>query len=144
MAAWRGNSTSSTPWPPIRRGTSTRARWRPASGCRSSCGRINPHAAVNSDGSCWPPLYLLEAVLDAELHDARRAGLRRDAAERRRGKVQVRHVPVEVVGQVEDLHAQLQVLRGRDRHEPRDGEIDLPESRAVDAVAAVVAERPRG
>src|ERR1051325_3458873 len=68
----------------------------------------------------WLPLaaaFFLEPVLDAELHDARRAGLRRDAAECRRGEVQVRHVPVEVVRQVEDLHAQLQVLRGRDRHQ---------------------------
>src|SRR6185369_8095428 len=93
----------------------------------------------------------LEAVLNAELHDARRgrraervraaARHRRDATERAGVEIRLRIAPVEGVEQVEDLHSELQVLRRRDRDEPRQREIDLPESRPGDAVALVRSKR---
>src|SRR5438128_1802064 len=92
---------------------------------------------------------LLEPVLHAKLHDARRALHRRNPSERARAEVRVRPVgtlrerrrtPVERVQQVERLYAELQLARGAEGNEPRDRHVDRPVARPPQAVALEVAE----
>src|SRR5688572_3224595 len=85
----------------------------------------------------------LETVLHRELHDARTAALGRDPAERAGVETRGRIAPVEVVQQVEGLDADFHRLPGADRQQPRDGEVDGPVSRTLDAAGLVVAERAR-
>src|SRR5438128_1521632 len=93
---------------------------------------------------------LLEPVLHAKLHDARRALHRRNPSERARAEVRVRSIgaksqrgrpPVERVEQVERLHAELQLAGGANGDQPRDRHVDRPVPRPSQAVALEVPQR---
>src|SRR5262245_26900936 len=74
----------------------------------------------------------LESVLDPELHDALSAAVGRDASELRLAQVGSGVTPVEMVGQVERLDAQLDVARAAQADQPRKRGIECPVARSLD------------
>src|SRR6185503_583336 len=82
----------------------------------------------------------LEAEFHAELHDARGARLRLDAAERAGAQIGAWIAPVEMVQEVERLRPQLKTVARTEVDVSRKGQIDAPEGRADQRVPDVVAE----
>src|SRR6185503_11658332 len=72
----------------------------------------------------------LEAEFHAELHDARGARLRLDAAERAGAQIGAWIAPVEMVQEVERLRPQLKTVARTEGDVSRKGQIDAPEGRA--------------
>src|SRR6185503_4515527 len=68
--------------------------------------------------------------LEAELHDARGARLRLDAAERAGAQIGAWIAPVEMVQEVERLRPQLKTVARTEGDVSRKGQIDAPEGRA--------------
>src|SRR4051812_38881103 len=83
----------------------------------------------------------LEAVLHGELHDARVARLRGDAAERAGIEAGGGVTPVEMVQQVEGLHANLDRPAHAHRQKPGDGQIHVPVRGSLDAAGDLVPKR---
>src|SRR5688572_315617 len=83
---------------------------------------------------------LLEPVFDPELQDAGIAAQGLNPAEVARTQVRRRVAPVEGVEEIERLDANLHLLGARPGKQSRHGEIRLPGSRALDAVAHVIAK----